>query len=414
MIEWKECQLGDVCELLDCLHKTPKYSDVGFPMVRVTDIKNGFLNTTDCLKVDKAVFDAFSKGYQPNIGDIVFTRVGSYGLSALVKRAEQFCIGQNTTLIMPREIHREFIFYYLISPEAKHQIDGLVGGSTQPTISMASIRKILLPLPPLPEQKAIAAVLSSLDDKIDLLHRQNKTLEALAETLFRQWFVEENSNKIYAFNELVESVSIKHTFEEENIIFLNTSDVLNGYVLHQNYSPISGLPGQAKKSIRKGDILFSEIRPKNRRMAYIDFEARDYVVSTKLMVLRSKNIINASILFFYLKRDETLDFLQMLAEARSGTFPQITFDHLKQLDISVPSDQRIYKYISTTIDSILEKTFQNLRQIRTLEKLRDTLLPKLMSGEVRIKNWEPKHERYYYHKKYRSGYIGCNRRFHSL
>ncbi|MDK9856025.1 hypothetical protein [Staphylococcus equorum] len=91
----------------------------------------------------------------------------------------------------------------------------------------------------------------------------------------------------YKVENLIDSVSKKHTFPGDKIIFLNTSDIEKGYVLHNNYSMIDSLPGQAKKSIQKGDILYSEIRPKNERFAYINFASDDYVVSTKLMVLRN-------------------------------------------------------------------------------------------------------------------------------
>lgn len=168
MSEWQAVNMDSVSELLDCLHKTPKYSENGLPMVRVTDVKNGYLDRSNCLMVNEDVFKDFSKGYVPRIGDIIFTRVGSYGQSAIVMDDRPFCIGQNTTLILPQNIDSKFIFYFLISPSAKSEIDGLVGGSTQPTISMASMRKIKIPYPSLPEQKAIAGVLSSLDDKINL------------------------------------------------------------------------------------------------------------------------------------------------------------------------------------------------------------------------------------------------------
>ena len=138
--------------------------------------------------------------------------------------------------------------------------------------------------------------------------------------------------------ELIESISIKHDFEKDELIFLNTSDVLEGKVLHHNYSEVVKMPGQAKKSIQKGDILFSEIRPKNKRFAYIDFDAKDFVVSTKLMVLRRKSsLIDNKFLYKLLTSDRMLNYLQHIAEGRSGTFPQITFSELKNIDILLPS-----------------------------------------------------------------------------
>ncbi|MFN7653114.1 MAG: restriction endonuclease subunit S [Cyclobacteriaceae bacterium] len=384
---WKEYKLGEVCELLDCLHKTPVYSVSGYPMVRVTDVKNGALDVGRCLRVSEDVYKAFLKGYKPKIGDIVFSRVGSFGNSCIVKKEINFCIGQNTTLIIPKEIDAFFTFYYLISSDAQSQIHGFAGGSTQPTISMKSIKEIVVPFPPRPEQTAIAEVLSSLDDKIDLLHRQNKTLEQLAETLFRQWFVEEaeeQSGKFVLLGDLVESVSITHKFPEKEVVFLNTSDVYLGDVINHKKELVNGLPGQAKKSIQKNDILFSEIRPANGRWAYIDFDADNYVVSTKLMVLRSKEKVSQAFIYFYLTNSSVVAWLQMLAESRSGTFPQITFEQIRDLKIQVPSE-KILTEASKICTELLLKIKFNTQQIRTLTQLRDILLPKLMSGEVRVK-----------------------------
>ena len=121
-------------------------------MVRVTDIKPGFLNLSKCKKVDKQTFDFFSKKYTPRIGDIVLSRVGTYGVSALVNTDEQFCLGQNTVFIIPH-INSNFLYLFLNSSSFKNQIDKKVAGTTQPTISLKSIKEIIIPLPPLDERE---------------------------------------------------------------------------------------------------------------------------------------------------------------------------------------------------------------------------------------------------------------------
>ncbi|MDV6346497.1 restriction endonuclease subunit S [Nitrosomonas sp. Is35] len=265
-------------------------------------------------------------------------------------------------------------------------INSMDSGSAIPSTNRDEVYDLDILLPPIEEQKAIASVLSSLDDKIDLLHRQNKTLEAMAETLFRQWFVEEaeiQSENQLTLGELIESVSITHRLQTDTIIFLNTSDIYKGDVLNNSQVNVNSLPGQAKKSIQRNDILFSEIRPANGRWAYIHFDAEDYVVSTKLMVLRSKGFLSQAFVYFFLTNSQTVDWLQLLAESRSGTFPQITFDQLKDLKINIPSKSILSNSIEWC-ESALKKINSNSTQIRTLETLRDTLLPKLMSGEVRV------------------------------
>lgn len=169
--------------------------------------------------------------------------------------------------------------------------------------------------------------------------------------------------------ELIESISIKHDFEKDELIFLNTSDVLEGKVLHDNYSEVSKMPGQAKKSIQKGDILFSEIRPKNKRFAYIDFDAKDFVVSTKLMVLRRKSsLINNKFLYKLLTSDRMLNYLQHIAEGRSGTFPQITFSELKNIYVLLPSIQEQIA-IAKTLDDLDGKIEINNKINKALEEM---------------------------------------------
>lgn len=133
------------------------------------------------------------------------------------------------------------------------------------------------------------------------------------------------------------SVSITHKFNQKSIIFLNTSDIYNGKILHSNYSNVNDLPGQAKKTIENNDILFSEIRPQNKRYAIVNVQnSLNYVVSTKLMVIRSnKDLINYKYLYYFLTSDIIIQSLQKSAESRSGTFPQITFEEVKCLNINL-------------------------------------------------------------------------------
>lgn len=259
-------------------------------------------------------------------------------------------------------------------------------GSSVPLINLSVLKSLLIPLPPKEERLQISSILSSLDDKIDLLHRQNKTIEQLGETLSRQWFVEEaeeQSEKQLLLGDLIESVSLTHTFPSDKVIFLNTSDIYLGNVLVHEPINVKTLPGQAKKSIQKNDILFSEIRPSNGRWAYVDFDAENYVVSTKLMVLRSKGKLSQALIYFYLINSAVVEWLQMLAESRSGTFPQITFDQIKELKINIPSEEILENAVEWC-ESAIKKIKSNTTQIKTLAQLRDTLLPKLMSGEVRV------------------------------
>lgn len=169
--DWKENKLGEIAELIDSFHQTPAYDETGFPMVRVTDIKTGFLDLSKTRKVKKSIFEEFSKRHMPRTGDIVFSRVGSYGVSSLVNTNEPFCLGQNTVFIIPK-INCNYLYYFINSRNSKEQIDKLVSGTTQPTISLKSIKDINVPIPSVFEQQAIVK-------KLDELSEQTKRLEEI-------------------------------------------------------------------------------------------------------------------------------------------------------------------------------------------------------------------------------------------
>ena len=135
---------------------------------------------------------------------------------------------------------------------------------------------------------------------------------------------------------ILTSVSDTYNFNgKDEVIFLNTGDISEGKMLHNNFTNISVLPGQAKKSIKNNDLLYSEIRPINRHYALVKVNhPENYVVSTKLMVLRKKNDnYDMNYLYQFLISDKVVNDLQSMAESRSGTFPQITYEILSTLDI---------------------------------------------------------------------------------
>ena len=171
--------------------------------------------------------------------------------------------------------------------------------------------------------------------------------------------------------DLVDSISQRHKFDKEKIVLVNTSDVIEGVVLNHQYVKNENLKGQFKKSFRKNDILYSEIRPKNKRFAYVNFDSEDYVASTKLMVLRKKDEnITSEFLYQILKSEDLINALQAIAESRSGTFPQITYNELSRTIVSLPPlpEQKAIAHILSTLDEKIEvnnqinKTLENIAQ----------------------------------------------------
>jgi len=179
-----------------------------------------------------------------------------------------------------------------------------------------------------------------------------------------------NNWKETTLGKICEPISETYDFtDRSNVIFLNTGDILDNRFLHNNLSNVAGLPGQAKKKIQFNDILFSEIRPQNKRFALVNFENTEkYVVSTKLMVIRAKQDVSPSYLYLILTSREALDYFQILAESRSGTFPQITFDTIAHYKIRLPPppEQKAIAHILGTLDDKIEL---NRRMNKTLEEI---------------------------------------------
>jgi type I restriction enzyme S subunit len=181
-------------------------------------------------------------------------------------------------------------------------------------------------------------------------------------------------NDYMQLGELIKTISKTHKFEKEELIFLNTSDVLEGKILIDHYMPVSELKGQAKKTIKNGDILYSEIRPKNKRYAYVKNlkNPEDYVVSTKLMVLRNNSKdLDTDYLYHFLTYDGTINYLQRKAENRIGSFPQITFNVLKTLQIWLPNiktQKKIAKVLSD-LDAKIEVNNKINQELEAMAKM---------------------------------------------
>ncbi|MCU0359454.1 MAG: restriction endonuclease subunit S [Bacteroidia bacterium] len=188
--------IGEVCDLIDSLHKTPKYIKVGgYPMVRVTEIKKGILDTSSALRVDEETYREFSKKHIPKSGDIVFSRVGaSFGVSSIVVSDEPFCLGQNTVFIIPK-IDSYYCYYFLNSQEARDQMNKLVAGAAQPTISLKSIKELTVAIPSPKEQKTIVSQLDALRAKTQKLEavyqKKLANLEELKKSILEKAFAGE-------------------------------------------------------------------------------------------------------------------------------------------------------------------------------------------------------------------------------
>ena len=401
MSEWKTYRLGEICKNV-CSGGTPKSTE---PLYYGGDIP--WLNTkeVDFCRIDKTEKTITDLGFQNSSAKWVEKNsviVAMYGATAakvaintIPLTTNQACC--NLTVNADFADFR-FVYFYLCYKYAS--LAALANGGAQQNLNAQRIKDFEITVPSLNEQKRIADVLWALDDKIELNRRINANLEEQAQALFKSWFVDfepfkdgpfvdselgkiPQGWKVKKVGELCDSISVTHSCKEGNLIFLNTGDIEEGCVFTHSYMNVKDMPGQAKKSIQENDILYSEIRPVNRHFAFINFPAQEYIVSTKLMVIRAFNGFLSKRLYQFLTSNDVINELQCEAESRSGTFPQIRFENIKNLKILMGTED-VEKQYREFIESIYEMVFQNNTEIETLSALRDALLPKLMSGEIKV------------------------------
>ena len=182
-----------------------------------------------------------------------------------------------------------------------------------------------------------------------------------------------NHTQVLKINQIVRTISETHKFDKDKLIAINTSDVENGVMGNGTLTFVDELKGQFKKTIVKDDILFSEIRPANRRFAKVTTKnTKDYVVSTKLMVLRKYNEdVDLEYFYYCLTNQPFLDILQRRAENRIGSFPQITFDLLSEYAFPIPpiSEQKRISSVISTLDKKIALNRQINQNLEAMAKL---------------------------------------------
>lgn len=390
MTEWKEYKLGEIADVQtgpfgSQLHMSD-YQDEGTPIITVEHLGNNRIIHNNLPLVGEKDKNRLKK-YVLAEGDIVFSRVGSVDRRAYVSANEDGWMFSGRCLrVRPtQEVDSKFLSYYFGLEDFKETIRRIAVGATMPSINTTILSNVVIPLPPIDTQQRIASILSSLDDKIDLLHRENKTLEAMAETLFRQWFIEEAKEDweegtiadLVEFNPTRKLVkgTISPFLEMSN---LSTSTYAPTYWYDRSYN--SGT------KFENGDTLLARITPclENGKTAYVDFLRGNQVGwgSTEFIVMRSKIGLHPFFSYIIAKHQDFRDFAESCMSGSSGR-QRVDVDNLKKYPMAIP-DKVTVELFNDRIENIVSKMHNNNKQIQTLIQQRDSLLLKLMSGEVKI------------------------------
>lgn len=290
------------------------------------------------------------------------------------------------TRVDQRKADPFFLYYYFNSPHGKENIKSIVEQVAAAGIRGSDLIKLSVPYPCLEKQRKISAILRSLDDKIELNNKINENLERQARALLTQWLIENDGT--YEFSLLSEVAAINpDTYSPKDawefVNYLDTSSITDGVISEvQHIKPSTEkLPSRARRIIAANDVVFSTVRPNQRHFGIINDPLGNMLASTGFAVIRSNHpSVSNELLYLRLTEDSFIEKMQQLAEQSTSTFPSIKPSDLGCCEIPCPISQEIMKTLKAIFDSISN----NQKQNEALSELRDTLLPKLMSGEISI------------------------------
>jgi len=389
MSEWKECKVGDIAKsnllTLDknYPHKEILYLDTG-------SITCGRIDSVQSLSLENAPSRAKRLVRE---SDIIYSTVRPiqrhYGF--IKNPAENLVVSTGFSVITADKTKADplFLYYLLTSDDSVEVFDVIAEASTStyPSLKPSDIENFDISLPPLPEQKAIAEVLTSLDDKIDLLHKQNKTLEQLAETLFRHHFID-NAKDDWEEKNLLNLIKLVGggtpktsvpEFWDGDINWLSGGDIASN---HKSF-----ISSSEKMITQDGlDNSSAKLLPKFATIISARGTVGKFALLSKRMTCSQSNYgilpqVKDCFFFTYLLINHAVSELQ--SSAYGSVFDTITTNTFKEVSISVPKDECIEEF-ERNISSYFLKKLACVEQIQVLQKTRDQLLPKLMSGEINI------------------------------
>jgi type I restriction enzyme, S subunit len=399
MSEWKEYILEDVVEkFIDYRGKTPSKKSFGVPLITAKIIKNGrILEPNEFIAVSD--YEGWMTRGFPEINDLVITTEAPLGEVALIKD-KNFALAQRIITLQTKKHLCDSVFlkYYFQSNVGQGILQARASGSTVEGIKSAELKKVKISIPTLHEQTGIAEVLSSIDDKIDLLQRQNKTLEQLAETNFRQWFVEE-AEESWKNVQLGDFISVKHGYafkgkyisgEPTNLILITPGNFkIGGGFKSDKFKYYTNYNYPKEYNFQTGDLIvtMTDLSVDGDTLGYSALipecsKNNVYLHNQRVGKVEFKKNIGKYFIYFLMR---TRDYHWYILGGASGTVIRHTSPSAIYLySFKLPPNEKLMDF-ENLVEGFELKIRKNQIQIKTLNQLRDILLPKLMSGEVRMK-----------------------------
>lgn len=414
--EWETLQLEDCMDaIIDYRGKSPEKTSFGVPLVTAKIVKDGRIEKPEEFIAEEDFHKWMRRG-MPKPGDIVMTTEAPLGEVAQLD-GRKVALAQRVITLRgkPDLLDNAFLKFLLQSNTVQEELRSRGTGTTVVGIRQSELRKISLTLPPLAEQKAIASILGALDDKIELNRRMNATLEAMARALFQSWFVDFDpvraklDGRQPAGLDEATAAAFPDTFQDSELgliphgwmvgklgdIGANSKRGVQPGEIAPNtpYIALEHMPRRCialddwnesanvasdKFAFKKGEILFGKLRPYFHKVGIAPV---DGVCSTDILVLVPKDPDWFGPLLGHASSDELVQFADL---ASTGTkMPRTNWNDVSSFKVVLPP-KPIAAAFTRFIQPMLDYICANLHQSRTLAALRDTLLPKLLSGEMRI------------------------------
>lgn len=392
MSELKTYLLDDVVEkLIDYRGKTPVKTDSGIPLITAKVIKNGRIETPNEF-ISEEDYDSWMIRGIPEIGDVVLTTEAPLGEVAQINTKEKIALAQRVITLRGKKnvLDSTYLKYFLFSPIGQGNLKAKETGSTVTGIKQSELRKVEIYAPDFDTQQRIAHILASIDDKIELNLQMNQTLEAMAQAIFKDWFINfkfpefdgkfvnglPTGWKAGKLKEICTNIRKSYNPKQE----LNTNYIGLEHIPRKSITLLdwghSGEINSQKSHFVNGDILFGKLRPYFHKVIIAPF---DGICSTDILVIRALNEYQQCYSYFHLFSDDCIKYANSHSD---GTrMPRVNWDSLSNYKIPIPP-KNILSDFQKTIYPIIEKINASIYENQTLTQTRDTLLPKLMSGQI--------------------------------
>ncbi|MCU7282060.1 restriction endonuclease subunit S [Pseudomonas peradeniyensis] len=391
-------------------------SDEGPWKLTAKDIVNGRINYGTARRTTIEAFKRkLTDKSRPRVGDVLLTKDGSIGRVAVVDR-DGVCINQSVALLRPKKnINPEFLKYLLISPHYQRVMENDSDGSTIKHIYITRVDKMQVAVPPLAEQSEILKVVGTIDDRITLLRETNATLEAIAQALFKSWFVDFDPVRAKAEGRQPEGMDattaalFPNSFEDSELGLVpkgwavGSLGVIAQIVRRQiqaselhagvRYVGLEHIPRKSlslsswgnadglestKSAFSEGDILFGKLRPYFHKVVLAPFSG---VCSTDILVCQPKEREYFGVVAMHLFSETLISYADRLSNG--AKMPRVNWKDLAEYPIVVPSSDIAAK-LNEAIHPLLARMTDGIHRAHTLTQLRDTLLPRLISGQLRL------------------------------